>query len=906
MPPIGSRSNRYDSVLWKDMEVMEYHLEIGDNTIVYRIDTWTEKITSISGSWLEFSCYFPEGRETFLGESCLVRWELHNVQEVPLDFSLNTRMDEEFSAQLVEPREFHPGEIWQYEQRIPMDTAGIRQIESTLGIYVPHTGQHMVFRITGGVRVVPKVRLHIDREDYAVYAGKEFPLSVAVTNDTADTVVGSLQAAKTEQLTIGGFGEQIVLAAGESKRIRATALLTHGHVKTPVRFLENAGTEAGRCSLELRAYAEQNCVADVTETSAVLENPHLKVTVDLATGTLQIYEKSTHRLVLTEAWPDSSKPYISGIKVPRRRKIQGDAKPAGELILWDRSQDRPGVKRHLVLKGHILKAANFLVNDAQEASTATVAKIHPWVELESPDLILPAGRGIMREPVIDDVFPFGLHDNEHVNLREFDIRSTADNGSWSAFTEENITVGMVWTGAGEVRFGLKWLPALVYEAGALQPGAMTALPEYYIFAGPGGHQNVVDLAKTVLSGWSGLEQEKPTRCIHLDEANSGAVAMIDGGAVPLRLAVRSHRLLPRAGTVKVNLPPSWDAADAIKKTPAQFPDDAITLDISSEHDEDIQLTVRTSVDELGVYCVPVQYQDSLWRHQWDAPIWIAGNCSDSVTITEKSRHNHTAYEVDNGCLRYQVIPGFGGTITELHAFGHNWLSSSFPKAKTFGPALQWHGGIKSSILLGRTKPYQNLSQEETPYSFIACPYIFPMNQSSWKGIQLEGKTETVPFHEVTSQIRYITLPGSNVIVVEGYYKNNAALSVKFDHLTAIHPNLGSNRNPLSFAALKDNALNYYKVTPERAVYHGDSFALLGDEKGSRYCSIVLPADIKGCVYGIQWPEGIHLAAAAQISLLPGEEKTFCMYIAFSRSLQQAGAYRNLARWHSEFMRNIGG
>ncbi|HHW42803.1 MAG TPA: GNAT family N-acetyltransferase, partial [Desulfotomaculum sp.] len=451
LPPSTARSREIDSQWWHGREVVSYNLNIGPARLTCLIDLASEQVVSIDSNIFVFECYPAEDRwRVAPGEKLTLNYRYVNTSKNMYRLSLTRRWqgakDEE---ELVAGAVLEPGGGWQGEAMItaPGQT-GRLMLENHL-----HLEEILPDRIN---------RFH-------------FPI--------------------------------ILEMEVEECRGRETSL-SRPPVPPP---------------WEVRART--------LSPGWQLENLWLAVRVDGRTGHLDLVDQSTGHTLVREPWPEVGPPFPGGFKRPARRPLRlvelKEGAGRAELVLespanvwWWRdgtslARHWPAggvLRRYTLQRRFILGSGQLLVIQtrllgrafaqetapagAQEETTGELEyagfflRTFPWANGRLLDLTVPLKTGLFQAPVLYEEFPFLVHDYEFLRPADLPLNPADYAAPWSAFSGEGMVAGLIWPGAGEVRFGLHWMPSVLYSVQLPAAGEIFSFPDCYYYGGPGDYRAV--------------------------------------------------------------------------------------------------------------------------------------------------------------------------------------------------------------------------------------------------------------------------------------------------------------------------------------------------------------------------------------------------------------------------------
>ncbi len=256
----------------------------------------------------------------------------------------------------------------------------------------------------------------------------------------------------------------------------------------------------------------------------VLESQALQVRVNKSTGSMEIMEKTTGRIAITEAWPDIGPPFFSGVKRGAGRQLDGictrDERGA-YLSILEKTRDGGHLVRNIWLQAdHLVYMKQEWKAGAAHRGQPKQFKTHGWCNFRKAMLSVPLRSGMETKVVVYEDYPYMVHDFECLRGHQLPWQRDAYAGEWSAFQEDRLVAGMLWKGATEIRYGLRWMPSLVFELA--DTTGYVKIPDYAYYVGSGG-------ARTVERAWKKIFLlDKTLSDLPVEPPSTRAVVQLNG------------------------------------------------------------------------------------------------------------------------------------------------------------------------------------------------------------------------------------------------------------------------------------------------------------------------------------------------------------------------------------------
>lgn len=906
LPLSTTRTLERDSVFLYGAEAVKYEMNMKEKgNLTCYIDLTIEMVTTITSNIFDFEFYPSNSvRQGAPGTEITFFCRYVNNSRSIFRVFLACRTGGKEAGNLLTGKTFVPGESWQGELAITLpEYPGLLTIENDLFLEEILPGETKKFH---------------------------FPFA---------TWLEVKKMGKNSHFT------------GEGNDFSSThaypALVKGGSVDYNVGRAKKVNYAGGGGYSQVRAFS--------LEDSWVLENLWVSVRIDQCTGCLELVEKTSGLPVIREIWPDVGPPFPGGFKRPPKRPLKlialenGDGRAEVVLeapanIWWCRDthnlarffpegnflQEISMSRRYVLGDGCLLTVETTIANvrTGQEASvegTGFFLRTYPWALGRQLTLTVPTRSGLVQAAVVYEGFPFLVHDYEYVPAADLPLDPGEYTAPWSAFTEGHRLAGLIWPGATEARFGLHWMPSLLYAFPPLAPGSTHTFAPCYFYCGPGDYY-------TLASCWEALVERRETH-LHRRKNIFHSFFCLPGGQLPVLLEVQPAAVLKgqegnlrgrlvtvgareRPGCLTLTFPPEIKAEAAGEEKPEQMAslgegrgfwdtlwgrrqEDAFfqqkekaskslflnrEFKIKNETPGEFNFSLGKLTGEPGMYPAVITWEEQGGEQRWSVPIFILGHQEGQVTV----RQQRKIWQTNNQFLSYTLAPDFDGCLVQLQANGHFWLHTYFPKRHRLGRCPVSTGGAKFYPVENSRDWLENLSAEEVPWKYRARPADLPEESGlRWKGVIMEGGEARERWEGLSLQINFLTLPGSPVLLAKAEYRNESARGIEFDSVFTLYATPFPGQY---FYYCRENEPFTLPVGPHKMVTVSTNFgAVLAKEGG--LALVTLPGgEVRG------WhDEGIwQMVALEHLFIPPGGTGAATVYLAVTRNRAEAWRYRELA------------
>ena len=253
----------------------------------------------------------------------------------------------------------------------------------------------------------------------------------------------------------------------------------------------------------------------------------------------------------------------------------------------------------------------------------------------------------------------------------------------------------------------------------------------------------------------------------LDVKLSGENILIAGEKTKKSIEIFFVSAYPLPGALKMKLPKGWNGGFITEKgledeipIPQLTPFKSIPVEIEITAPEN----TNTSIEEITIALV------GEFNFKFNLPVFIA--TKDEILLEEKGEGKNQVKFVSNGLLSFEVPENIGGNLIKLrNSKKKEYLLDQFPERS---PKLffdDYLGGFQPAIFhTNANNPFNKL--ENTKTSFV--------EEGLWKGIKstwaITHEKEYLLGQKV--EVKYLVLPGSNIIRIILTQKNPTAREIR--------------------------------------------------------------------------------------------------------------------------------
>lgn len=497
-----------------------------------------------------------------------------------------------------------------------------------------------------------------------------------------------------------------------------------------------------------------------------LSNRWVRARVDRATGHLTLAERGAGVELVHEGWPDVGPPYPPTHKRPVRRDLRfvGAGPSAGGVYLelvsgasawWRRDPAAverlvPGsaalgslqVRRRYHLGGdQLLRIETTVERHADSDPTVTgelALRAHLWALRPDSSLTVSTAEGELTAPLVHQAFPFMVDGFDHLRTPHLPSAPGGYREPWSAVASGGLVAGAMWPGAGEVRFGLRWMPSLLYPLGDLAPGEQRALPPLHLCAAPGDHRFVA----AAWAGLGGAQRAAPPA------SQTGRPETGDLGTAGAPVRLRLGEVIGRPGGAAVT--GTIITAGAERTGRLELTVEGQTVRVAARagprtETEPFTLEVAGLAGPPSIRQGILTWREAIGTARWLLPM-VVGGTGASVAITDGA---DGGWVVDGGTARASIDAG--GAIKALDVAGRSLL----------GP----EGAVLHVVTEGRRWLHEP-GPEDAPWSDGLTAPIQVHRDDGWAGLVWRPADAAPAPSGLSFELSVLARPGWPLAVAE--------------------------------------------------------------------------------------------------------------------------------------------
>ncbi len=451
--------------------------------------------------------------------------------------------------------------------------------------------------------------------------------------------------------------------------------------------------------------------------------------------------------------------------------------------------------------------------------------------------------------------------------------------TWTAEYADGLVSGCVWRDATRVE--VSWsVPALTFDLGEVPPGVTRETPPILLYAGRGDWKIVRELWRSYVAP---AAPKEPPRA---HEALTATVAplLFDTRTATTQLALTSYRQRVLTGDVRLSTSAGVDV------TPATLPLADLARGAAQSHD----LGVTFADGAAGAHDLAVDIEHQLWDERRTLTVIRGGDRRQPVTVENTTAGDRAAVAIDNGRMRFLVVPEHRGGIAswqERRAEGRivEHLHAARPAPGIFVWFNPWYGGLNPGISGPGTR--RSIGPlDEARFSWEETTRDGP-GGVRWHGVRLTADLEHESCRGSRLSLSYLTLGSSNLLAVSTEFTNGPAPFDGHLRLTSFLQVDGDRKVGRLF-------YRRHGLRQAKRVHGGDAsgagtwMAVRNDETGRVLCAVAGCHDfnIGPLDMGL---EGAHLTAHHPLRLGPGETARGISFFVLAADLDEALRYAGL-------------
>jgi ribosomal protein S18 acetylase RimI-like enzyme len=529
--------------------------------------------------------------------------------------------------------------------------------------------------------------------------------------------------------------------------------------------------------------------------------------------------------------------------------------PERPLLVEDRAvfEHRNGVIRREI----------WVKNTGSQEHSCQVQIVGPQIGLSFTEgkMHVPMSKGIVSAPMGDSRMCYPVFPSAPDSLGE----------GWVALEGKTRTLGSFWDQSGieEARLGFGLPLLLRSETQIIEPGEERMMMRLNLVVGAPSWKDVRRLwserirGKYLTAAEPAIHEVAP---IHLE---GKPIIVAHRERVDATLVLSDMLKVAAQGSIHVSPPPGWTLLSP-SMTEIEFSDEA-EIALSLEPSEGLPDGFSVAQGEIA-FRAGADYVDQF-------TLLSLGSKGARVSIKEENLEGKRVHRVSNGELEFVVSSEYGGCMTSLkNKNGVEFLITSFPNRQPRPGAFfdNYHGGIQPIAFdddIGDDLPKAKTNLEKMN--------IGEVSDGPWKGVEVSWKgTLQKPVRGVDFSLRYMTAPGSPLVLLAWKATNSTKAPVQFYPFLYIDPGLDADLSKLFIQA--DWSGQERQVRPNLTltpVTPSTNYIMLRaeeDEKRTTGLAVMTPDDDVTMAAAHVGPIALVGAIDSRVLLLPGESKTMKM------------------------------
>lgn len=615
--------------------------------------------------------------------------------------------------------------------------------------------------------------------------------------------------------------------------------------------------------------------------SIFIETPTLTVRVGLRGGDVSVSERLSGRQLLQCRPPELGPPFTGWRQVSplyQHRLQQRDGKVVLTLVIPSERTAGVTIEKTLTVgAGSTLRVDHRILNGS-DAPQRLKLRCQAWPGIDGK-VTVPLREGLLHAPR-EGWGDFPIYQGDLPN------KPDALAETWFALEQEGLVTGIVWSECEECE-----QTTLQFDLPEIPPQSHYDVAPVLLVAGRGNWELVRQVWRWAHQPSRVREERKPVVAPVLNATLEPAPLLITGPETAATLAVRSLRDKPLAATLAVAAgqgqvevrPAAATLADVKRGSP--FTQDVVV--VARDRTPRVE-TVRLAVEE------PVT------THEFAVPVVILGDSSRPVSISTVTVKGDIPipFQVENGCLSFQVAPGFLGAMTVLERHGVNHLNSAYPEARAFQWMNPWFGGAHAYLnWVGDLR-----FAKET---FTGAPVERQGNRGiSWQGVGVACDLKHKDLCWLRLETEYLTTGGSNVVALVQRLTNRTDAPQGITAGVSLWAAVGGSvaRNVLHYAqsrpryeqaASTDDQERVLRVR-RRGEYSAGvpcgRWAVIEDAPSGSALAVVASHPNARLEATDDGPHGVSVQSEQWLSLEPGETKEAVSWVALAEDAARAREY----------------
>lgn len=820
-------------------EVITYPIKIFNAEYTIKVDVLSQSTYYIKTDDYIVSCHLEKGNQYKENEVFKIIWEFHNLNAEEKCFEIRAYEDkripmllqklqlEENSSKTIE-KNIHKRRAGKYvvETEIHVNIIGKTDYYLRLGIGY-EIGKNMQVAIT-------KIDLNNDELELSIDSN---PNQYQLSNRREKYMIKLEDFMLNNWMRKNYFSQQVFYDRKSMRNLYSSKVY---EITSGVKILE---------------FMSQ---------LIVLSNIY-SLQISLTDGQLKLYSRNGTN-IMSELWPITKYPHVSGLKIDTKKKISFSITTSGVMLNY--KKNKLIVKRYIDCHENAFNISGKVINMSIHPLEPSIGKIQPWIEWKMAQIYVPSNGEIFYDDLKYNIFPMGISDMITGNTYEFDVDTDDEGGGWTAFSDGKQFLKYSWNYSNELRFGQQWMPCLLYEVPRLGLYQSFNLPEYQF---------------CIINDRSFLEEEKRrlNRFIYL---SSCEVVQQDS---------RESIDLEIKGLIKTysNFTITCDIMILIEDSNQnQLMHENIKYK-SMHYTKELNIVEHVTIQKeysLQLLFVRIIYCDSVRKREFVVPFVCRGN-GDNLLVEQKRGKIGSEYLTEGSNLKFRIVPDYGQSMISLKFNGKEKLQSSYPKCYAFEAEQQWYGGITNYITSLKDDKLSNILNFQERLDDVTATMRDNKKMENGKaGLAITG---TLRNGRINNKVEYV-MTDYNVISVTSNYQLNTSNRDSFISVLSIYLRIDTKRMQ-SYGIYTLDSVNakkeymIHKVLNVDAFYTCKNYIIFEDSFENSYMVFACGDSSTQSICVNHFKKGLNIYITAPVQLEENEEQTVKFKIGIFHSRRDA-------------------
>ena len=440
----------------------------------------------------------------------------------------------------------------------------------------------------------------------------------------------------------------------------------------------------------------------------------------------------------------------------------------------------------------------------------------------SASIYLPLETGVARAPGTSFMLNYPSISNSPDSFRE----------QWVAIQDEMTTVGQIWSPEGieEINISSGQINRILYKPVTIEPGESRCVSRVWNILGAPHWRAIRRAWMSLVDGRVMIPSEMSDYIETNDPLSFEAKPIILSNAMEAtgKFRIRKIPVPPIPGGLMVEAPDGWLVE--LKGPDGKSLGDAAP--VSGVHEIVVEDELTYSMGLRPVKHIPTGFGIHKGALRFFTATDVVGqfaliqlgDSGKSISIEETEEEGLKVFKVSNGECEFKVSPDYGGCLFSLkNSRSVELLASSFP---TPGPKEfleNYFGGVQP--LAWDEDMDEDLTKALTNHETMdAKPCEIG---GTWKGVELRWKgTIQQTCRGADFRLRYLTAPGSPLILVDWNIRNDTEAPMTFFPSLLVDPVIGSDLKDTILTARWNDKVTTTRPSPVPAVIMPKSNAIL--------------------------------------------------------------------------------